>query len=51
MKEPYKGVVTWSVPENVEITVTLFREAKQTHFEDKEWTFVIEEVRHLVLKL
>ena len=50
LQNPYKGVVTWSVPENVEITVTLFREPKQTHFEDKEWTFIIEEVCYNINK-
>ncbi|KAJ8045248.1 EH domain-binding protein 1 [Holothuria leucospilota] len=44
IKEPYKGSVVWSVPENVEITVTLFKENRQdAEFEDKEWTFVIED--------
>jgi len=34
----------WPVPENVEITVTLFRDQKAAQFEDKDWTFVIEDV-------
>lgn len=25
IKNPYRGVVVWPVPENVEITVTLFK--------------------------
>ncbi|PIK49771.1 putative EH domain-binding protein 1-like isoform X3, partial [Apostichopus japonicus] len=44
IKDPFKGSVVWSVPENVEITVTLFKENRQdAEFEDKEWTFVIED--------
>uniref|UniRef100_A0A8C4Q8T1 EH domain binding protein 1 n=1 Tax=Eptatretus burgeri TaxID=7764 RepID=A0A8C4Q8T1_EPTBU len=42
IKNPYKGVVIWPVPENVEITVTLFKDPHAEEFEDKEWTFVIE---------
>ena len=37
-------MVSWPVPENIEITVTLFRDNRQAAFEDKEWTFVIEDV-------
>ena len=37
-------MVSWPVPENIEITVTLFRDNRQSAFEDKEWTFVIEDV-------
>lgn len=32
----------WPVPENVEITVTLFKDPHAEEFEDKDWTFVIE---------
>ncbi|XP_035177947.1 EH domain-binding protein 1 isoform X7 [Oxyura jamaicensis] len=42
IKNPYRGVVVWPVPENVEITVTLFKDPHAEEFEDKEWTFVIE---------
>ncbi|KAM4679758.1 EH domain-binding protein 1 isoform 3-T4 [Amazona ochrocephala] len=42
IKNPYRGVVIWPVPENVEITVTLFKDPHAEEFEDKEWTFVIE---------
>ncbi|KAA8583519.1 hypothetical protein FQN60_014727, partial [Etheostoma spectabile] len=76
IKNPYRGVVVWPVPENIEITVTLFKGSeghsrtrlppvlvppllsplitsqlngqKDPHaeeFEDKEWTFVIENER------
>lgn len=44
IKNPYLGSVNWTVPENVAITVTLFRDSRQEEYEDKEWTFVIEDV-------
>ncbi|XP_061478261.1 EH domain-binding protein 1 isoform X2 [Rhineura floridana] len=42
IKNPYRGVVVWPVLENIEITVTLFKDPHAEEFEDKEWTFVIE---------
>ncbi|XP_051971720.1 EH domain-binding protein 1-like protein 1 isoform X7 [Xyrauchen texanus] len=42
IKNPYRGMVVWPVPENVDITVTLYRDTHAEEFEDKEWTFVIE---------
>ncbi|XP_036974586.1 EH domain-binding protein 1-like protein 1 isoform X6 [Acanthopagrus latus] len=42
IKNPYKGMVVWPVPENIDISVTLFKEVNADEFEDKEWTFVIE---------
>ncbi|KAG2467335.1 EHBP1 protein, partial [Polypterus senegalus] len=42
IKNPYRGVVVWPAPENIEITVTLFKDPHAEEFEDKEWTFVIE---------
>ncbi|XP_051501757.1 EH domain-binding protein 1 isoform X2 [Myxocyprinus asiaticus] len=42
IKNPYRGVVVWPVPENIEITVTLFKDPHAEEFEDKEWIFVIE---------
>ncbi|XP_040006423.1 EH domain-binding protein 1 isoform X6 [Xiphias gladius] len=42
IKNPYRGMVVWPVPENIDISVTLFKEANADQFEDKEWTFVIE---------
>ncbi|XP_054557588.1 EH domain-binding protein 1 [Talpa occidentalis] len=44
IKNPYRGVVVWPVPENIEITVTLFKDPHAEEFEDKEWTFVIENI-------
>ncbi|XP_056296879.1 EH domain-binding protein 1-like protein 1 isoform X6 [Pseudoliparis swirei] len=42
IKNPYRGIVEWPVPENIDISVTLFKEVNADEFEDKEWTFVIE---------
>ncbi|XP_047234740.1 uncharacterized protein LOC124876195 isoform X20 [Girardinichthys multiradiatus] len=39
---PYRGKVVWPVPENIDISVTLFKEPNTDEFEDKEWTFVLE---------
>ncbi|PNF35621.1 hypothetical protein B7P43_G01880 [Cryptotermes secundus] len=44
MKDPLRGVVVWAVPENKEVSVTLFKDARTQEMEDKEWTFVIEDV-------
>ncbi|XP_072315182.1 EH domain-binding protein 1-like protein 1 isoform X9 [Eucyclogobius newberryi] len=42
IKNPYRGLVMWQVPESLDITVTLFKEPTAEEFEDKDWTFVIE---------
>ncbi|KAJ8246772.1 hypothetical protein GJAV_G00255240 [Gymnothorax javanicus] len=39
---PYRGMVMWQAPESVDITVTLFKDPGAEEFEDKDWTFVIE---------
>lgn len=44
MKDPLKGVVIWPVPENKDISVTLFKDPRSHELEDKEWTFIIEDV-------
>ncbi|KAI2654326.1 EH domain-binding protein 1 [Labeo rohita] len=51
IKNPYRGVVVWPVPENIEITVTLFKDPHAEEFEDKEWTFVIENVSAFITLL
>lgn len=43
IKNPYQGNVTWTVPENIEIQVTLFRDNRHSEYEDKEWTFLLED--------
>ncbi|XP_066537792.1 EH domain-binding protein 1 isoform X2 [Hoplias malabaricus] len=42
IKNPYRGTVVWQVPENLEITVTLFKDPNADEYEDKDWTFIIE---------
>ncbi|XP_063058864.1 EH domain-binding protein 1-like protein 1 isoform X11 [Engraulis encrasicolus] len=42
IKNPYRGMVVWPVPENVDITVTLFKDPHSDEYEDKDWTFVLE---------
>uniref|UniRef100_UPI003AAFE164 EH domain-binding protein 1-like isoform X2 n=1 Tax=Centroberyx gerrardi TaxID=166262 RepID=UPI003AAFE164 len=42
IKNPYRGMVVWPVPENIDISVTLFKEPNADEFEDKDWTFVVE---------
>ncbi|KAF4111451.1 hypothetical protein G5714_008482 [Onychostoma macrolepis] len=42
IKNPYRGTVVWQVPESVDITVTLFKDPSADEFEDKDWTFIIE---------
>lgn len=42
IKNPYRGMVVWMVPENVDIMVTLYRDPHMEEYEDKDWTFVIE---------
>ncbi|XP_041517192.1 EH domain-binding protein 1-like protein 1 isoform X4 [Microtus oregoni] len=42
IQNPYRGTVVWMVPENVDISVTLYREPHVDQYEAKEWTFIIE---------
>lgn len=50
MKDPLLGVASWSVPENREVAVTLFKDLRSHDLEDKEWVFLIEDVSYLNLK-
>ncbi|XP_020823813.1 EH domain-binding protein 1-like protein 1 isoform X2 [Phascolarctos cinereus] len=42
IQNPYRGMVVWMVPENVDISVTLYRDPHVEQYEAKEWTFIIE---------
>ncbi|KAF5907129.1 uncharacterized protein DAT39_003239, partial [Clarias magur] len=42
IKNPYRGTVLWQVPENVDTTITLFKDPNADEFEDKDWSFIIE---------
>lgn len=41
-------MIVWTDPEEVEISVTLYKDAREgSPFEDKLWTFVIEDVSNV----
>nr|XP_051683915.1 EH domain-binding protein 1-like protein 1 isoform X9 [Oryctolagus cuniculus] len=42
IQNPYRGTVVWVVPENVDVSVTLYRDPHVDQYEAKEWTFVVE---------
>ncbi|KAK7604096.1 hypothetical protein V9T40_004369 [Parthenolecanium corni] len=44
LNNPLKGIVIWPVPENKDVSVTLFKDPRTHELEDKEWTFIIEDV-------
>nr|XP_018916882.1 PREDICTED: EH domain-binding protein 1 isoform X2 [Bemisia tabaci] len=43
LKDPLRGVVIWPVPENKEVTITLYKDPRAQQLEDKEWNFIIED--------
>ncbi|XP_017049405.1 EH domain-binding protein 1 isoform X6 [Drosophila ficusphila] len=44
MMNPLVGNISWAVPDNHTISVTLFKDPRTHELEDKDWTFVIEDV-------
>ncbi|KAJ8967060.1 hypothetical protein NQ314_003120, partial [Rhamnusium bicolor] len=44
LQNPYKGLVVWPVPENHQVAVTLFKDPRTSELEDKDWSFIIEDV-------
>ncbi|XP_046751457.1 EH domain-binding protein 1 [Diprion similis] len=44
LSDPLKGNISWAVPDNHIVSVTLFKDPRTHELEDKEWTFVIEDV-------
>lgn len=48
MKDPLRGVVIWPVPENKQLSITLFKDPRSIDHEDKEWTFAIEDVSIMI---
>ncbi|XP_068967106.1 EH domain-binding protein 1 isoform X2 [Bombus flavifrons] len=44
LSDPLKGVISWAVPDNHTVSVTLFKDPRTHELEDKDWTFVIEDV-------
>jgi hypothetical protein len=49
LQNPYKGLVVWPVPENHQVAITLFKDPRTTELEDKEWSFIIEDVSYFIL--
>ncbi|GBP29618.1 EH domain-binding protein 1 [Eumeta japonica] len=43
LKDPLKGSVIYSMPENRSVAVTLFKDSRTNELEDKDWTFVLED--------
>jgi hypothetical protein len=44
MKDALRGLVIWAVPDNQSVAVTLFKDPRTHELEDKDWTFVLEDV-------
>lgn len=44
MVNPLIGHISWAVPDNQTISVTLFKDPRTHELEDKDWTFNIEDV-------
>ncbi|XP_018320428.1 EH domain-binding protein 1 [Agrilus planipennis] len=44
LQNPYKALVVWPLPENHQISVTLFKDPRTNELEDKDWCFIIEDV-------
>lgn len=44
MMNPLVGRISWPVPDNHTISVTLFKDPRTFELEDKDWTFLIEDV-------
>lgn len=44
LQNPYKALVVWPVPENHQVAITLFKDPRTTELEDKDWSFIIEDV-------
>lgn len=46
---PLMGEIQWPVPDNHTISVTLFKDPRTHELEDKDWTFVVEDVSYSLL--
>lgn len=47
MVNPLIGHISWPVPDNHTISVTLFKDSRTHELEDKDWTFLIEDVSEI----
>ena len=46
--DPLTACMSWPVPDNHTVAVTLFRDARTRELEDKDWTFAIEDVSQTI---
>lgn len=44
IRNPFRGMVLWTLPEILDIEVTLFKDPKSNQYEAKEWTLSIEDI-------
>jgi len=44
MKNPYIGMCVWPVPEQKDISVTMFRDPIKDDYDNKDWFFILEDV-------
>ncbi|XP_014238227.1 EH domain-binding protein 1 isoform X4 [Trichogramma pretiosum] len=44
LSDPLKGTISWPVPDNHSVSITLFKDPRTHELEDKDWTFVIEDI-------
>ena len=44
MRNPYRGLVVWVLPQLIEFHVTLFHDEHSEIYQDKEWSILIEDV-------
>lgn len=50
LSDPLKGSIGWPVPDNHSVAITLFKDPRTHELEDKDWTFVIEDVSVKIYK-
>lgn len=51
MIDSLKGRIRWPVPDNNTISVTLFKDPRTFELEDKDWTFVVEDVSIVEIRI
>lgn len=44
IRNPYRGMVLWTLAEILDIEVTLFKDPKNNKYESKDWTLSIEDI-------
>ena len=48
LSDPLVGNIIWPVPDNHTVSITLFKDPRTHELEDKDWTFVLEDVSLLI---